>query len=531
MGLYSTIQDVMRSARYNVIRLGERALYRAFETYYALRELAFSASKASKEPASKPLRNPINRLVEFYVDHVWPGDLDTAHALHVGDEVKNGDKLYEAIEQIWEWSNWESKKSLAVRSFALKGDLFIKVVARPPLFADEDAAPDRVTFQLTDAGNVTDFDVDDRDIVTFIRLDIPSTRRNEAGELEEYVHTEVWNEDGMRVWQHQSGVGTELKSLGVPHDEMTLEEAGLPGLLPFVRAPFRDAGDSRGHNAFWAAIEKIDEASNLATRLHRDLFRTGPLWAVENAGKDSEGRPLPPPRLTADGETATTEIELGGEKMLSVSGALKCLIPNVNFAGMLEILEAQMGEIMEDLPELQYYRVTEHGSQIATATVRLLLAPAVKRVLEARSNADHGLYRANIIALMMAQALNFPGFHEADIGTYENGDFEHWFDEREVIPMSEEERAAFMKLQAEADLARRDLGIPWKMIMQERGYTEEEIEEMQVLLAEERQQRRTVADAMVEEALRRFDQGGQETEETEREPAPQEVAKRSPGEV
>lgn len=513
MGLYHTIYEAMRSAHYNVIRLGERALYRAFETYYSLRELALSASKASKEPVSKPLRNPINRLVEFYVDHVWPGNIEAAHALHVGEDVKNGSNLYDAIEQIWEWSNWEARKSLAIRMFALKGDMFIKIVARSPLFADNEAAPDRVTFQLIDAANVTDFDVDEMNVVTFIRLDIPSTERTNDGETEEFTYTEVWNRDGMRAWRHDSGEAVDLMSLGAPQEEMTLEEAGLPGLLPFVRAPFRDVGAARGHNAFWAAIEKIDEASNLATRLHRDVFRAGPLWAVENQGKDAEGRPLPPPRLSGEGQLSSTEIELGGERMLSVSGTLKCLIPSINFGGMLDILEAQMIEIMEDLPELKYYRVTEPGSQVATATVRLLLSPAVKRVLEARSNADHGLYRANLLALLMAQSLGLPGFTEADIGTYANGDFEHWFDDREVIHMSEDERAASEKLKAEADLARRDLGIPWRVIMEERGYTADEIEEMALQLSEERMQRRSVADAMMEEAIRRFDQGGGDAED------------------
>ena len=508
MGLYRAIADAMSRAQQNVLRLGDRVLYRVFEKYYSLRELVSARVRANQEPDSKPLRNPVHRLVEFYVDHVWPGtELETALPLVMGRSPK-AEAVKAAILKVWEWSNWSSRKSRAIRTFAMNGDLFLKIVARKPTFA-VGGDVERVSFQIIEAAYVTDFDVDDRHVVTYIRVDIPKTRRLENGTEEPYTHTEIWNASGMRVWEHTQGEQVPYESLGEPMQSMTLDEVGTPGMLPFVWSPFRDAGDERGHNAFWAAIEKIDEASNLATRLHRDLFRSGPVWAVESAATDASGRPVPPPKFSQDGALASTSVELSGEKMLGVPGSLKCLIPNVNFEAMLAILNAQMDDILEDLPELQYYRVMHKSQQLATATVRLMLAPAVARVLEARANAEHALVRADKIALTMAQNMNLPGFSVAELGTYDAGDFEHGFESRDVLPLTDEEKAATEKAQAEADRARVDLGIPLTVVLRERGYSEEEIDQFAVLRSEEQAERQTMADMLMDATMRRFDQGAE----------------------
>jgi hypothetical protein len=101
--------------------------------------------------------------------------------------------------------------------------------------------------------------------------------------------------------------------------------------------------------------------------------------------------------------------------------------------------------------------------------LKTLLGPAIARVLEARGNAEPALVRANQMALTIAAIHGLEGFR--DLGTFENGDFEHTFAERDVIPMSAKEKAETVK----ADI---DAGLPLLFSMKRHGYSEEEIEEV-----------------------------------------------------
>src|SRR5262245_22196843 len=102
------------------------ALYQLLLDYYentGLYEQLSLVLAAQEVPhaAIKGLRNPAQRLTEFYVDHVWPGDLEQALPLTGAGAVKD------AVTQIWEWSNWEIIKERYIRSFAIYGDAFLKV--------------------------------------------------------------------------------------------------------------------------------------------------------------------------------------------------------------------------------------------------------------------------------------------------------------------------------------------------------------------------------------------------------------------
>jgi hypothetical protein len=146
---------------------------------------------------------------------------------------------------------------------------------------------------------------------------------------------------------------------------------------------------------------------------------------------------------------------------------MEYLVPNLNYAAHLDVINAQMRELEEDLPELSYYRQKELGSSITGKAVRLLLSQAVDRTIEARGNIETGLARADAMALTMG--VNAGLFRR--IGTYERGDFEHTFAEREVIPFSTQEQAETLKTEVDA-------GIPLVTAARRRGWTEAELKQM-----------------------------------------------------
>jgi hypothetical protein len=128
-----------------------------------------------------------------------------------------------------------------------------------------------------------------------------------------------------------------------------------------------------------------------------------------------------------------TAVEMPDIVYLNGMASMESLIPNINYAAALDILNAMLNELEADLPELAFYRLRDSESfRVAQGrAVRLLLSDAVSRILEARGNAEAGLVRANQMALTIGADVGLFG----DIGTYENGDYDHHFTDRPVIPL------------------------------------------------------------------------------------------------
>jgi hypothetical protein len=438
------------------------AWYEMLEEYYLNNGLYDMVNLQMHEnaiwaPGMKPLRNPAHRAVEFHVSHLWAGSLKLAFPL-----VTDNKKLPDAIAKIDEWSNWGNQKQLSARWFANFGDLFIKIAEK-----SEDGEVTRVYKDPIKPKFVTDFDLDERGFITYIRIDVP------AGED---MHTEVWSKTrgGYRLWIHNRSIDTPLEQLGTPVDTKTFEQLGFD-FIPIVHAKFQDIGEPRGVGCFVHALDKIDEANRQATRLHQILFRYNkPTTAVSANAMDASGKPLPPPTLMGrDGNSAdsTNPIVQGDDDVWNLPGmaTVEQLVPDIKYDAALAILNAQMNELSNDLPEILWYELKDKG-ELSNVALKTLLGPAVARVLEARGNAEPALVRANQMALTIAGIHNLDGF--GGLGSFENGDFNHTFAERDVIPVSAKEKAEMVKVDADA-------GMPLLFSMKRHGFSEEEIKEVQ----------------------------------------------------
>lgn len=402
------------------------------------------------------LRNPAHRVVEFYVAKLWAGQLPAALPI-----VSDNTRIAEPIQQIWKWSNWGAKKQVAARYLACYGDLFIKVAS-----SGLPGAPDKVYLQVIRPAHVTEIKADERDFLTFVRIDIPQTL-TENGRAKKVYHTEIWDKAAQfyRQWA-SDGPGVSIDRLGRPMVETPFANFGID-FIPIVHAKFQDIGEPRGMGAFTHALDKIDEANRMATRLHQLLFRFNDVtWAVTANAMDAAGRPLPAPSINLDGKTVTddylTQVSTG-TKVARMPGnsKLESLVPDLHYDEALSILQDMMKELEADLPEMTYFRLLDAGQDLSGKAIRYMLSGAVDKVLEARGNAESALARADAIALTMAAQLELEGF--TGIGTYEAGDFEHAFGERSVIPLSEAEK----RENSEADLR---LGASKKTVLTALGY-------------------------------------------------------------
>ncbi len=425
--------------------------------YDALQQ--YLADTNTWSPSMKPLYNPANRAVEFHVSHLWPGTIDRAFRVLSKDQ-----KVVDAIAKVLTWSNWAAKKQLAARWFALFGTMFIKVPSSKEL--------GKVWHQTIKPQNITDFDVDTRDYITYIRIDTRKSRINEKTNLiETYMLTEVWSKryNSYRVFEHKKDRTTPISQLGTPKEESKITDFGF-NFIPIVHAKFKDIGEQRGVGVFTMELDKIDEANRIATRLHEIAYRFNrPYIAVASNDRDSSGRPLPAPRLAdKNGNDIESADDLASdESLVRLPGmtSLEMMVPSINFEGHLKILNDQMDELKQDLPELRYYDIKEPAS-ISTETMRMMLGGAIDRVIEARGNAQSALIRANQMALTIGKARGFNGFSE--LGAYESGSLDHTFAEQEVVPLSPKERADAVGVAVTA-------GMDILFAMKQQGYTDAEI--------------------------------------------------------
>jgi len=430
-------------------------LYRILRAYYVNNALYDYLADVLRlqgvwHEAMKPFRNPAFRTVEFYPAHLWPGTLPDALPIETDNEA-----IIEPIQQVWKWGNFAGVKQVVARDIALYGDLFVKVASTDNR--------QRVYMQRLEPEHVTDFDVDERSFLQWVRLDVPQSRRLRNGGLEWYWHTEVWDAPGntFRVWEQQHSPTTPTEQLGTPVRESTITSLGID-FVPIVHAKFADLGEKRGLSALTVALDKIDEANRQATRLSQMLFRHNDVtWALKANSVDASGRPLPPPRLPgeteADPESATT-ITLGNDRMVKLPGMseLQSLVPNINYEAAINTLTSHMHELEQDLPELVTYRMGQERD-LSGRAVRLLLGPAVKRLEEARGNAEGALIRAHQMALTLGQNLGlFPNLG----GTFDQGAFEHSFEERDVLPTDGLEGAQTAMANATALKSLVEAGVP-----------------------------------------------------------------------
>ena len=435
---------------YNLGSLPQKDLYKKLEQLYYNSDDVYSSVQSAAYDAGtwveniKPIRTVVNRSVEFYVGKLLPGDISK-----VGISTDNP-SVKEAIEQVWKWSNFGAQKQVAARYLTLYGDLFVKVVT----------SESKVYFEIIEPEYVTDFSADNRGYITTFRMDIPI-----VVDGNHKTYTEYWSkpDNYFAVWTHEQGSNAKLDTLGEPDNFGFLEQLGID-FVPIVHVKFKDMGDKNGVSCVYHALSKITEANREATRLAELLFRYNkPIWAVSANANDAQGRPVPAPKLKAGTDN---DISLKDDSLIYLPGTSKIdsLIPNINYADALAILNSMMDELEQDLPELRYYSMQD--ADLSGKAIKLLLAGAADRAEEARGNFLAGLSRLDEMALTIGKYMGF----FSNLGFYENGDFDHSVEAPEMFALTIEEEANLINLLVGA-------GMPLAQAMRLAGYSEEFIEQ------------------------------------------------------
>lgn len=446
------------------------------------------------EQAMATARNPVPAVVDFYVANVLNGELtiepeQRATADGAVSNAAENEGLAAAVGRVWEWSNFVVLKGELVRAAAVYGDVLLKAAER----TDGGGQVVSVYLQLLPIQHVRYCRTDERGIVQEVRIDTPRLVSLFGTAEREHTLVEIWR----KAWDGgEGGVGTpggvrffEVEGRGYVADK-ELPAAVLVQTFGELGYDFIPVVWARCETPWWDATDQIDYYNELARKSEQ---LNVPLGVVRARATDSEGRPMPAPKVDA------ARLQASYHKVAGGAAALLYLPGNsefdwssapIDFAALYRDMEAVWAGIVASLPE---YRAAtlDASTQIAAETLELLLKAAGQRVLDARGALERALVRAQQMALTMGQMAGLAGFAAADIGAYEAGDFGHVFTARDVFEPTLAAKAAALKELTAA-------GVPVKLALELAQFGAAVVEAFDAAAAEQAlRERVTLASALV----------------------------------
>jgi hypothetical protein len=420
--------------------------------------------------------NPARRIVEFYVQHVAGGVLDTRPGRGALPIETENEGLRAAIGQVWQWSNWQSKKSVMVRHGAALGDTFLKVV--------DDTARQKVFVQVLWPGIVTAAEHDDYGNVTSYTVEYTA---KDAATGTTYTYKETCDKAGFATFRD----GQPFAYGGAP-----ATWANPYGFVPMVHAMHLDLGGDWGAVPHHATMDKVHELNDQASLLNDQVRKAVNVpWAF--IGVD-------PGNITlTSGQDDVPILAIKGASKNEVE--LKALLYEIDIEHALANIQAQIEEIERDHPELTIRKLREQVRDVTGRAVRLIFDDAERLVVEARANYDDGQRRALQMAMSIAGFRGYgPEFEGMDLGTYAAGGLDFTFGERPVLPEDEAEKTQADLQRAQAAQAKMAAGVPRRQIWREMGYTDEDIARMEGEAAEQAASEDNIGARL----LRAFETGG-----------------------
>jgi hypothetical protein len=461
--------------------------------YYENRRLYYVLVAAGVREVAMPTEwNPVPATVAFYKANTLGGALGVA----VDEAVATREGLVSAVNQVWAWSNFETMKLELTETAEVLGRVFVKVAERQDGASSElNGQTTAVYLQNLPPESVQWWSVDERGFLTGIRIDTPRLKSIFSGQERRHTLVEEWRKDwgngegGVRYFETRPGRSADDAPLGDPVREQTFAELGYD----FIPIVWTDKA-----TYWWQLTDQIDRYNALGLKVDRLNRPTG---VIHGRHTDSDGRPMPAPRVaTEEIETTYQEAADGTFGWLRVPG-------NSQFdwaASPIDLAtaRAQMMDIRHGVEaSLPEYRVaTLDATQVATETLQMLLSQAGQRVLEVRGSLERALVRAQMMAISIAQAAGLPGFEPDVVGSWEAGTIEHGFEERDVFETPMAIKATTMKELVAA-------GWPVKLAMRRAGFSEEDVNEYDVLAAEESLRQQTTLAAQLSRQQALFDSG------------------------
>ena len=404
--------------------------------------------------------NPAYRLGEFWKAHLWGGMLD-ADAEETGalPILTTNEGLRPNIADIWQWSNWFTRKDTVSLHGAIYGDTILKVVDSPEhqKVYLETVYPGTVSILSKDPfGNIKGYTIEEERLSP--SNDRAVTYKETAERSGQDVIYRTYLNDVLYAWNGEASQWSR------PY-----------GFIPMVHIQHNDVGLEWGWSELHPSRSKMHELDDLGSLLSDQIRKS------VNAKWFFTGVKASSPTITMDTTEDTARPEPGREEeaaLYSPDEGAKAhpMIAPIDIEGAVLHISEVLKDLERDYPELKYDALRVSGD-VSGKTLRIARQPAETKVLQRRANYDEQLKRATQMALTIGGLQGL--FGGISLDSYESGALDFEFGDRPVFAADQmedyEEQKAFWLAASEAKKA----GLPLTIFLKRMGWSEDELEELE----------------------------------------------------
>lgn len=441
----------------------------------------------------RSIESPAATIVTFWQTHLYGGALDreagdgqaAPSAIPIQTDTAS---LRPALAQLWQWSNWATKKDTYGMTGTLLGDVALRVV--------DDVRRAKVYLQIVHPTHICDLTFDPFGNVkayTFQEM----RAHPQSGKSVRYqekvaragvnvVYTTYLDETPYAWPGNEDASGKPRAQWQEPY-----------GFIPLVWVNNIDTNTDFGLSELHQGLTVFRELDDIASALDDQIRKVvNAPWLF--AGVDdpkTAGRADP----TVPGATpSATRPEPGRQEMPILYGPLGAtatpLVMPLDIAGTNARIESLQAKLRRDYPELDADLATDAGDASGRA-LRVKRQRAEVKVNLRRATYDDALVRAQQMGIAIAGFRHLPGFQGFSLDSFAAGQLDHQIAGRPVFAISTadeiEESQAFWTAAAQAKTA----GYPLELYLRDAGWSEERIAAYQQGAAERQAQALAIAQA------------------------------------
>ena len=302
-------------------------------------------------------------------------DTDARFAMGERLQVQAEPEVERAINNLWEWSDFQQEKYLLARYGACCGDAFVKVVDNRPWELNTDPDPERsVLLNVLPPDAVAPrYDPHDRKRMVACKIEYVHGRD---------IHKEVITPDEILIYDERDP------------DRVVARYPNPLGFIPIVHIRNVDIGEEFGLCSFHNLLPTVDALNELASfmfeisKLYADpviIGRGMERGSLRKQTVDEEGRPVATVWWVPTPEGSFEFLEWKG-----------------NLPDVLAFLDRIQAGIERNTPELALSALQDRR-EVSGYSVALHLVELVRKIEEMRGNYFSGLERANRMALRVME--------------------------------------------------------------------------------------------------------------------------------
>lgn len=404
---------------------------------------------------TRSLYNPVRRLVDLYAGLVWPGvltmDKDIPKHVPVATPIPpdTPENIRAAIDQLFQWTNFASQRYALVRYGACLGNVMVEII--------DDLDSGKIAFDVMWPGFVKD-----------LKLDY-------SGHVKEYtIEYQFEDQDDGRVYTYRREVTQE--SISTYRDREPHSYDGVParydnpyGFAPAVWVPHSNVGGIYAAPAI-RNIDKIDELNSMVSHINDQTHKilSAPIILAVHS---------PDATLPAVDDVNSYDVTDADQRetinFLEANTGAQAQTITLPQGQSLEHLEALLGEVERDHPELAMWPKLREMTQISGIAAERLFGDVLVYVREAQANYDASLIRLCQMSMAiggMRAAEGKGGWAESNyqrdkfkpfnLDSYKKGDLDFTILSRPLVPPTEQEAMQIQILQAQVDRLEMEMQQP-----------------------------------------------------------------------